>query len=218
MSDSKNLVIIAHPDINNSRVNKALLNSIKDLPNITIHQLYLKYPDFKINVDAEQKLLLETKNIVMQFPLYWYHTPPLLKLWLDSVFTRGFSHGPQGLKLKDKKLQIVTTTARSEKHYKPDLWIEEDFDKLAKNTKDGTEGITKQDQPYMKPSLVEKYGLNILEAIFTPLEQTTYHAHMIWEKPFVVHSAMPKGSTFYALTDEELKKKCQVYVDLIKKL
>ncbi len=74
------------------------MKAIQNQKNITVNQLYEEYPDFKIDVAKEQKLLLEHDNIVFQFPLYWYSFPAIMKQWLDY----GFSHGIGGDKLKCK--------------------------------------------------------------------------------------------------------------------
>jgi len=49
--------------------------------------------------------LLEHDRIVLQFPMYWYSMPPLLKKWLDDVLTYNFAYGSKGDKLKGKDLQ-----------------------------------------------------------------------------------------------------------------
>ena len=58
---------MVHPNIQNSIVNKRLLDGIKDLENITINNSIWKYPDFKIDAKAEQKLLEE--NDIILFPI-----------------------------------------------------------------------------------------------------------------------------------------------------
>ena len=53
----KTLVIIAHPDIENSRGNKALRDAIAQEPDVTVRELYKLYPDF--NIDAARELMRE---------------------------------------------------------------------------------------------------------------------------------------------------------------
>lgn len=88
----KILINLVHPNIEESVVNKKLLSSVKNIPNVTVNNLYSKYPDFKIDVKLEQKLLLENDIILFQFPMYCFSSPLLLKEWFDVVFERGFSH------------------------------------------------------------------------------------------------------------------------------
>nr|WP_283235212.1 NAD(P)H-dependent oxidoreductase [Pseudoalteromonas citrea] len=40
--------------------------------NIRVNSLYTLYPDYKIDVLAEQSALLECDLIVFQYPLHWY--------------------------------------------------------------------------------------------------------------------------------------------------
>ncbi|WP_231622585.1 NAD(P)H-dependent oxidoreductase [Helicobacter heilmannii] len=77
------LVVLAHPDLQASRVNKALKESIEHKG--VVSQLYQKYPDFKIDVAAEQQLLTQAERVVFQFPIFWYSYPPLFKKYLDDV-------------------------------------------------------------------------------------------------------------------------------------
>jgi glutathione-regulated potassium-efflux system ancillary protein KefG len=89
----KVLVIYAHPEPQNSVANHVLLKSIENLDHVTIHDLYAIYPDFFIDVSAEQQLLLEHDVIVFQHPLYMYSCPALLKEWMDRVLSKDFAFG-----------------------------------------------------------------------------------------------------------------------------
>jgi glutathione-regulated potassium-efflux system ancillary protein KefG len=104
------LVIVAHPDMENSRINKILMNGLGGMGGVTIHQIYEDYPDYKIDVKKEQNLLRKADAIVFQFPFYWYSVPPLLKKWMDDVLEYGFAYGSKGTALKGKKFFIVTST------------------------------------------------------------------------------------------------------------
>lgn len=105
----KTLVIVAHPNLEQSRVNKAWMNRL-DQEDVTIHNLYAIYPNFEIDVEKEQQLLLEYDRIVFQFPFYWYSTPSLLKQWQDSVLSYGFAYGSEGNKLHGKELLLVISS------------------------------------------------------------------------------------------------------------
>jgi glutathione-regulated potassium-efflux system ancillary protein KefG len=117
---SKTLFVIAHPDLQNSRANKAVLSAVQNLPDVTVHDLYAHYPDFKIDVAAEQALLVAHDAIVLQFPFYWYASPALLKEWLDVVWTWGFAFGPNGNALQDKKIRLSITTGSPADAYSPE--------------------------------------------------------------------------------------------------
>ncbi|MCI1018574.1 NAD(P)H-dependent oxidoreductase [Microbacterium sp. C5A9] len=46
------------------------------------------------DVTEEQRKLRAADLVVLQFPLWWYGTPAILKGWLDRVLTNGFAYGP----------------------------------------------------------------------------------------------------------------------------
>ncbi|MEK4004702.1 NAD(P)H-dependent oxidoreductase [Paenibacillus sp. FSL H3-0333] len=114
------LVILAHPDIEASRVNRRWRQELLLHPeNVIVHELYKEYPDWSIDVPREQHLLEAHDLIIFQFPLYWYSYPPLLKKWLDDVFTHGWAYGSNGNKLKGKKLGIAMTIGDKKENYLP---------------------------------------------------------------------------------------------------
>jgi glutathione-regulated potassium-efflux system ancillary protein KefG len=98
----KVLVLFAHPALQRSRVNARLLRAVQDLPGVTVNDLYERYPDFLIDVPAEQALLQAHDVIVFQHPLYWYSSPALLKEWQDLVLEHGFAYGSGGRALEGK--------------------------------------------------------------------------------------------------------------------
>ncbi len=112
----KILVIYAHPEPNSSIVNRVLIDQIKTLQHVTIHDLYGCYPDFFIDVHAEHQKLLEHDVIVFQHPLYMYSCPALLKEWLDRVISKGFAFGG-GSALQDKIWRSVITTGGREEAF-----------------------------------------------------------------------------------------------------
>jgi len=104
------LIILAHPDINKSRINKALLRGIEGKEGLVVSDLYSKYPNFNVDSDAEQKLLSAAEVIILQYPFYWYNCPPMLKQWLDKVLLPGFAYGKNGNHLAGK-LMLSTVSA-----------------------------------------------------------------------------------------------------------
>lgn len=111
------LVIVAHPDLESSRINKRLAAELERRGNVTVHRLYETYPNEKIDVAREQALLLAHDRIVLQFPFYWYSSPSLLKKWMDDVFELGFAHGKGGDKLKGKELFVAISSGGAESMY-----------------------------------------------------------------------------------------------------
>jgi glutathione-regulated potassium-efflux system ancillary protein KefG len=116
----KTLVIVAHPNLDTSRVNKTWIEEIKKYPDtITVHDLYASYPDWRIDVQREQELAIQYDRIIFQFPFYWYSSPPLLKKWLDDVLTYGWGYTSKGGKLRGKELGLAISIGGSEIDYRP---------------------------------------------------------------------------------------------------
>ncbi|MFA9179535.1 NAD(P)H-dependent oxidoreductase [Klebsiella variicola] len=116
----KTTVFVTHPNINQSRVNSALAKGAASLTDVEVRYLYDLYPDGKIDVAAEQAALEKTDRIVLQFPMQWYSTPPLLKQWLDDVLTYGWSHGGETQALRGKQLMLAVSVGGAESAYQPD--------------------------------------------------------------------------------------------------
>ena len=116
----KTTVLVIHPDINQSRINSALAKGAESLTDVNVRYLYDLYPDGKIDVAAEQAELEGADRIVLQFPMQWYSTPPLLKQWLDDVLTYGWSHGGETQALKNKQLMLAVSLGGAESAYQPD--------------------------------------------------------------------------------------------------
>jgi glutathione-regulated potassium-efflux system ancillary protein KefG len=98
-------------------MNAAMADAVQDLPGVTFHDLYEAYPDYHIDVDAEQKRLSEHDVIVWQHPFYWYSAPALMKEWLDVVLEYGFAYGDEGKALHGKQVLSALTTGGPEEAY-----------------------------------------------------------------------------------------------------
>ena len=122
----KNLIIFAHTFWKDSKVNRALLEKLKDNKNVNIHNLSVIYPDGKINsVKSEVALLKEADNIIFQFPLFWFSMPSLLKEWQDFVLS-DILHGSDNKILENKTFKIITTAGGKKSFYDTlDFKIEE---------------------------------------------------------------------------------------------
>lgn len=116
----KNVLIISgHTDLATSVANKTIIETLEArLPQAEIVKLDELYPNFKINVEAEQLRLLRADIIVLQFPVFWYSAPSILERWMEETFQHGFSHGSTGNKLKGKKLVLSFTTGAPESMYR----------------------------------------------------------------------------------------------------
>lgn len=82
-------------------------------------------------IQQEQEKLLWADTVVLQFPLWWFSTPAILKGWIDRVFVKGFAYGVsrdddrrrtarygEGL-LSGKRAQVVATIGGPASSYSP---------------------------------------------------------------------------------------------------
>lgn len=117
------LVISAHQNLAHSTSNRLILDEFSGSlgDKVEIRRLSDLYPDFNINVAAEQQALEKADVVVFQFPLFWYNVPAILKKWLDDVWTYGFAYGEGGDKLKGKKLLVSLTTGGVEEVYNDEV-------------------------------------------------------------------------------------------------
>lgn len=128
------LVIVAHPELEQSRANRSLMRAAQALceagaaGRVAVRDLYALYPDYLIDVPAEQAALSAARLVVWQQPVRWYGMPPLLKLWLDDVLTFGWAYGPGGAALRGKDVWLVASTGGPEDSYRPDSYNRYFFD------------------------------------------------------------------------------------------
>lgn len=81
------------------------------------------------DVKAEQEKLLWADVLILQFPLWWYNMPAILKGWVDRVYAYGFAYGVgehsdehwgdrfgEGT-MAGKRAMLIVTTGGWEEHY-----------------------------------------------------------------------------------------------------
>ena len=124
-------VIYAHPYPNRSRAGRTLLAAMGALEHSKIRSLYERYPDFSIDVSAEQDILREAELIIWQHPVYWYGPPPLLSLWFEKVLARGWAYGKGGEALHGKSCLWVPTTGGDTDAYREGGMHGHTFDKFS---------------------------------------------------------------------------------------
>lgn len=121
-------VVAAHPDWQLSRVNRRLFDAAREVASATTLDLYGRYPDYHIDVPAEQARLADADLLVLVHPVQWYSMPALLKLWLDEVLTYGWAYGDGGTALRGKDFWLVATTGGPEDSYHPQSYNRYFFD------------------------------------------------------------------------------------------
>jgi putative NADPH-quinone reductase len=121
MKSSKTLIIVTHPNLNHSAVNKRWMDELRKVPETyVVHDLYAAYPNGQIDIKSEQQLLEKFDRIVFQFPFYWFNCPPLLKQWLDEVLVEGWAFGSNSdYKLRGKKIALAISTGINKDGYQP---------------------------------------------------------------------------------------------------
>lgn len=111
------LLIAAHPDLQASRVSRALLAAVERATiapsRLEVRDLYRLYPDYAIDVAAEQRALSQASLIVWLHPLHWYGMPALMKLWVDEVFSHGWAYGAGERALRGKQVWLVCSAGGS---------------------------------------------------------------------------------------------------------
>lgn len=121
-------VVGAHPNWQQSRVNRRLFAAAGELPQVQTLDLYGTYPDYHLDVPAEQARLANAQLLVLLHPVQWYSMPALLKLWLDEVLTYGWAYGEGGTALRGKDVWLVATTGGPEDSYHPQSYNRYFFD------------------------------------------------------------------------------------------
>ena len=110
-------VFVFHPSLEgSSRVNKKLSDAARQI-GLDVRDMYMIYPDFRIDIKREQEVLTHTDRIVLQFPMYWYSTPALLKQWEDDVLEYGWAYGSTGTALRGKELIVAVSLGGSGDDY-----------------------------------------------------------------------------------------------------
>ncbi len=128
------LVIAAHPQLEHSRTTRRLMQAAAqamtstDPGRVAVRDLYALYPDYLIDVVAEQAALAAARLVVWLHPVHWYSMPPLMKLWLDEVFAFRWAYGPEGHALRGKDLWLAASTGGPESSYRPDSYNRYFFD------------------------------------------------------------------------------------------
>ena len=122
MTDDKTVILLFHPDFAKSKANRALVDAAARLPAVEIIDMQGLYPDGQVDLDVEVQRLIKADRIVLQFPVQWYSTPPLLKAWQDSVLTRMFyiKYESEGRRIKGRPLLVAATAGNVPSAYTAD--------------------------------------------------------------------------------------------------
>jgi NAD(P)H dehydrogenase (quinone) len=83
------------------------------------------------DIEREQDKLRRADALILQFPMWWFSMPAIMKGWIERVYAYGFGYGVgehsdthwgdrygEG-RMSGKRAMIVTTTGGWESHYAP---------------------------------------------------------------------------------------------------
>lgn len=106
----KVLLVAGHTYPAISVANKEIVKELAAaIPGLVIDDLFEEYPDFKIDVKAEQQKLLDADVIIIQSPLFWYSASSLIMRWWEETMAHGWAYGSTGTALKGKKILFGIT-------------------------------------------------------------------------------------------------------------
>lgn len=113
----KTLVVVGHPHLEKSVINRAWCEYIQansEELNVMIRVLSEHCEEKGFDIKKEQEILSEYDRIILQFPLYWYMVPSIMKEWMDTVWCEGWAYGENGDKMEGKLIEVAVSTGAPE--------------------------------------------------------------------------------------------------------
>ncbi|HHY0584542.1 NAD(P)H-dependent oxidoreductase [Vibrio natriegens] len=128
----KTLVIVSHPYPDNSNAIKSLENMVQSLSDVTVRNLESLYgSDTTIfDVAAEQAAYEGVERVIFMFPIHWFNLTPMMKAYLNTVWSFGWAFGPEGTALKGKEMLVITTAGATEFTYSKEGLINSTIDEV----------------------------------------------------------------------------------------
>ncbi len=90
---------------------------------------------FTPDILREQEKVMWANLIILQFPLWWYSFPAIMKGWIDRVMAYGFAYG-LGRSLRPRRAMLVITTGGPTRPFTPEL--QESMSQLLHHIQRGT--------------------------------------------------------------------------------
>jgi len=115
----KTLVIVSHPYPEQSQVIKAQERVALARTDVTVRNLESLYGNdvSGFDVAAEQKAHEGVDRVIYLFPIHWFNLTPMLKAYLNQVWTYGWAFGSDGTALKGKQMQLVVSAGATAHTY-----------------------------------------------------------------------------------------------------
>ncbi|WP_312655420.1 NAD(P)H-dependent oxidoreductase [Kluyvera ascorbata] len=127
----KTLVIVSHPYPEQSTAIKALQQAAERQDNVTVRNLESLYGSdmSRFDMAAEQQAAEQADRIVFLFPIHWFNLTPMIKAYLNQVWSYGWAFGSEW-KLKGKEMQIVVTAGATAFTYTSDGVIKSSMEEV----------------------------------------------------------------------------------------
>lgn len=116
--DKKTIIIFGHPNLAKSRINKVVLEQIKQdykgasEADLKIHDVGALYGNKKFNeafgLEKDRAMIENYERVIFQFPVFWYGVPPVLKQYIDELLAYDWAYGARQA-LKDKEFAVIAT-------------------------------------------------------------------------------------------------------------
>lgn len=108
-------ILLSHPNISNSVMNKHLADILTKKENFSIRHLDKMRENGSFDLEAEKKFIADADTIIWQFPLYWYSCPSSLRDWQDQVMS-AIVYSANNI-LKGKSVQVIFTAGAGKENY-----------------------------------------------------------------------------------------------------
>ncbi|WP_215776386.1 NAD(P)H-dependent oxidoreductase [Paludibacterium sp. B53371] len=128
----KTLVIVSHPYPEQSSVIKTLQQVAASVPGVTVRNLESLYghDTEAFDLAAEQKAHEGVDRVVYLFPIHWFNLTPMLKAYLNKVWSYGWAFGPGGDALRHKEMLVVVSAGASEYTYSSQGLVQSTMDEV----------------------------------------------------------------------------------------
>lgn len=108
---NKVVILLAHPNLNESEANKALLEAVYNPADVDLYNLY---NEKQYTITEWANIMAKASFVIFQFPFLWMAAPSKLKEWQDEVMN-SLAKTPA---IAGKPIMIVTTTGWSQEAYR----------------------------------------------------------------------------------------------------
>lgn len=128
----KTLVITSHTYLHQSRIIKHIENAIKHLENVEVRNLEKIYGhnSAAFDIAKEKEVYKGVDRVVFLFPIHWFNITPMIKSYLNEVWTYGWAFGPDGHALKNKEMLIISSAGASQYTYSKQGIIESNIEEI----------------------------------------------------------------------------------------